>query len=173
MITSKKIKLRAVEPSDIDLLFKWENDPKIWHLSNTLIPFSRFDLEQYVLNASKDPFSAKQVRFMIELSETANTIGSIDLFDFEPIHHRAGIGILISDQDRNKGFATEAIDLIMVYASKTLNLHQLYCNIEENNQISLALFEKKNFKKIGLKREWNLRNGEWINEYLLQYVFKD
>ncbi len=173
MIRSKNIKLRAVEPSDIDQIFDWENDPKIWHLSNTLVPFSRFDLEQYVLNASKDIFSAKQIRLMIELIETSQTIGSIDLFDFDPMHRRAGIGILINDRERNKGYASEAISLLMEYASKTLNLHQLYCNIEENNEVSLKLFKKKKFKKIGLKQDWNLKNGEWINEYILQNILND
>jgi len=172
-MTSKNIKLRAVEPSDIDLIAEWENDPTIWHLSNTLIPFSRFDLEQYVLNASKDIYSAKQVRLMIDLKDNNQTIGSIDLFDFEPMHRRAGIGILINSQHRNKGYASEAIDLILDYSNKTLNIHQLYCNIEETNETSLNLFRKKHFKEIGLKKDWNLRNGKWVNEYFLQYVFSD
>lgn len=172
-MTSKNIKLRAVEPSDIDLIFEWENDPSIWHLSNTFSPFSRFDLEQYVLNASKDIFSAKQIRLMIELTETNETIGCIDLFEFEPMHHRAGIGILINEKKRNKGYATQAIELIFEYASKTLNLHQLYCNIEEDNVQSLDLFKKMNFKEIGIKKEWNLRNGKWVNEHILQYIFSE
>lgn len=173
MIASKNIKLRAVEPSDIDLIFEWENDPSIWHLSNTLSPFSRFDLEQYVLNASKDIYSAKQLRLMIELTKNNRTIGSIDLFDFEPMHRRAGIGILINNQERNKGYASEAIELLLDYSSKTLNLHQLFCNIETNNKISLELFKKKNFKEIGIKKDWNLRNGQWVSEHILQYIFSD
>jgi diamine N-acetyltransferase len=171
MIVSEKIKLRAVEPSDVDLIFEWENDPKTWHLSNTLVPFSRFDLEQYVLNASKDIFSVKQLRLMIDVLDTNQTIGCIDLFDFEPLHRRAGIGVLIAEKERNKGFASETIDLLMDYASKTLNLHQLYCNIEDDNVVSLNLFKKKKFREIGLKKDWNLRNGKWVSEYTLQYIF--
>ncbi len=172
-MTSKNIKLRAVEPSDVDLIFEWENDPTIWHLSNTLIPFSRFDIEQYVFNASKDIYSAKQLRLMIERLEDKQTIGSIDLFDFEPLHRRAGIGILINNEERNKGYASEAIDLILAYAKKTLNLHQLYCNIESNNEISISLFRKKQFIEIGVKKDWNLKDGHWVNEYIFQYIFSD
>ena len=173
MMTSENIKLRAVEPSDIDIIFEWENNPTIWHLSNTLSPFSRFDLEQYVLNASKDIFSARQLRLMIDLNEKDQTIGSIDLFDFEPLHRRAGIGILINYKERNKGYASEALDLLIEHSQKTLNLHQLYCNIEENNTMSLSLFKKKKFKEIGVKKDWNLRNGKWVNELTLQYIFSD
>ncbi len=173
MISSKNIKFRAVEPIDVDQIMSWENDPNIWHLSNTQVPYSRFDLEQYVMNATKDIYAIKQLRLMINLKEIALTIGCVDLFDFEPMHRRAGLGILINDESRNKGYATEAIELLKKYANKNLNLHQLYCNIEESNKISLKLFKKCGFEIIGLKKEWNLRNGKWINEYSLQHVFKD
>ena len=105
-MTSKNITLRALEPSDVDLLYKWENDTSIWHLSNTLTPFSRFVLEQYLLNSEKDIFTNKQLRLMIDVIEAAKkvkTIGSIDLFDFDPKNKRAGIGILIIKEEREKG----------------------------------------------------------------------
>jgi diamine N-acetyltransferase len=173
MIKSNNIYLRAVEVGDINKIFAWENNIDVWHLSNTLIPFSKFDIEQYVLSAGKDIFAEKQLRLMIDLIATSETIGMIDLFDFDPLHHRAGIGILIDDKKRENGYASEALDLLIQYAKNTLNLHQLYCNIEEGNEISLNLFCKKNFQKIGLKQDWNLRNGKWINEYLLQYILTD
>lgn len=173
MITSKYIKLRGIEPSDVDILFELENDPKTWHLSNTLIPFSRFDIEQYVLNASKDIFSTKQLRLMIDLTNEKKTIGCIDLFDFEPIHRRAGIGLLISSTERNKGYGSEAIELLLKYAKNILKLHQLYCNIEEDNVVSLNIFKKNNFTEIGIKKDWNLKNGKWVNEYILQNIFNE
>lgn len=167
----ENIKLRAVEPQDIDCIFKWENNHTLWHLSNTLIPFSRFDLEQYVMNADKDIYQIKQLRLMIEhTDEESITIGCIDLFDFDPINKRAGIGILIDDNEQNKGYASTALELIIEYAFNTLNLHQLYCNIEEDNKKSLNLFKKKHFQEIGVKKDWNLRNNKWINEYSLQLI---
>lgn len=171
-MTKENVKLRAVEPQDIDCIFKWENDHTLWHLSNTLIPFSKFDLEQYVMNADKDIYQVKQLRLMIDYSQEGQSkaIGCIDLFDFDPTHKRAGIGILIDDNEQNKGYASIALDLIIDYAFNTLNLHQLYCNIEEDNKKSLSLFKKKHFQEIGVKKDWNLRNGKWINEYILQLI---
>lgn len=168
----ENVKLRAVEPQDIDCIFKWENNHTLWHLSNTLIPFSKFDLEQYVMNADKDIYQVKQLRLMIDFchEEQSKAIGCIDLFDFDPTHKRAGIGILIDDNEQNKGFASIALDLIIDYAFNTLNLHQLYCNIEEDNKKSLSLFKKKHFQEIGVKKDWNLRDGKWINEYSLQLI---
>lgn len=172
MLNKNNISLRAVEPEDIDLLMKWENDPDSWHLSNTIIPFSRHDIEQFVLLADKDIFSTKQVRLMIflEIDNTLRTIGCVDLFDFVPLHKRAGVAILIDKNYRDKGYASNAIDLLKDYAFNTLHLHQLYCNIEDDNDVSLALFKKKKFKISGLKKDWNLKSGKWVDEYHLQLI---
>lgn len=176
MIKGKNISLRAMEFSDAELLYEWENDMEIWHLSNTLTPFSRFVLEQYVMNSHEDIFSTKQLRMMIDLhnNESAGkAIGSIDIFDFEPMHRRAGIGILLLKEYRGKGYASEALDVLITYATKTLNLHQLYCNIGPENQDSLNLFLGKNFKIIGTKKDWNYINKSWHDEILMQLLLEN
>jgi len=164
---------RAPEPADIDIIFRWENDTRIWHLSNTLTPYSRFAIEQFVLNADKDIFASKQMRLMIDWHSSGNnttTVGSIDLFDFDPFHKRAGIGILIDESSRRRGFAFEALNLLINYCFKTLNLHQLYCNIEQNNLESINLFTKAGFTSCGVKKEWLLREGNWTDELMFQLI---
>ncbi|MCB0805499.1 MAG: GNAT family N-acetyltransferase [Bacteroidales bacterium] len=168
MIRGKNIELRAVEPTDVDLLYAWENDESLWHLSNTLTPFSRFDIEQYVLNAGQDIFAAKQLRLMIVISDKA--IGSIDLFDFEPAHKRAGVGIMVVKNERNKGYASEALHVLVEYCFNVLHLHQLFCNISADNQASISLFSKEGFEIIGLKKEWLLIRNKWVDEYILQLI---
>jgi diamine N-acetyltransferase len=165
--------LRAPEPADIDIIFQWENDMSIWHLSNTFTPFSRFAIEQFVLNTENDIYTSKQLRLMIDCHSFATgtaTIGSIDLFDFDPHNRRAGIGILIDEPSRNKGFATEALHLLIEYCFNTLNLHQLYCNIEPDNAESIRLFTKAGFTKCGYKKEWLLREGKWTDELMYQLI---
>jgi diamine N-acetyltransferase len=172
MLESRTIKLRALEPADVDLLYNWENDSNIWHLSSTLTPFSRFALEQYVMNSHEDLFTTKQLRLMIDLSEDEHvkTIGCVDLFDFDPLNKRAGIGILVVKEERGKGFASKALDLMINYAFNRLRLHQVYSNVLKGQKASLDLFKKKNFEVIGIKRQWVLVEGEWIDEYLLQLI---
>jgi len=168
--------MRAMEFSDAELLYEWENDTEIWHLSNTLTPFSRFTLEQYVMNSHQDIFTNKQLRLMIDLNRDGQqglSIGSIDVFDFEPMHRRAGVGILLLKEYRGKGYASEAIDLLIQYASKTLNLHQLFCNIGANNQESLKLFLGRNFIIAGTKKDWNYINKKWEDEVMLQLIFEN
>ena len=81
------VQLRAPEPEDLECLYQWENDTEIWRVSNTIAPFSRFVLKQYIESAHLDIYETRQVRFMIGLNnniDPAKTIGTIDLFDFDP-----------------------------------------------------------------------------------------
>jgi diamine N-acetyltransferase len=169
-----KIKLRALEPADIELLLKWENDREIWHLSNTLAPFSRYILEQYIENSAHDIYTTKQLRLMADVYEgdsLLKTVGCVDLFDFEPFHLRAGVGILIADQnDRQKGFGKALLSELIHYAFAYLHLHQLYCNIGADNKVSLSLFESCGFRQIGLKKDWVKSPEGFSDEYLLQLI---
>ncbi len=174
MLKGKNIELRALEPSDVDLLYQWENDEKIWHLSNTVVPFSRFVLDQYVINSTQDIYTNKQLRLMIDKIEKGNktTIGSIDLFDFDPTNKRAGIGILIIKSEQRKGYASESLKLLLDYCFKTLHLHQVYCNITDMNTASLNLFKNHGFQIIGLKKNWLHIKDKWIDEYILQLIYR-
>ncbi|GAL65711.1 GNAT family N-acetyltransferase [Jejuia pallidilutea] len=169
-LNGKYIKLRALEPEDLEFVLEIENNESIWYLSNTQTPFSRFVIKQYLENAHKDIFEVKQLRLMIcDINETS--LGLIDIFDFDFKNKRAGVGIVIKDaKNRGKGFGDEALQLLVNYSFTHLGLHQLYCNISEDNQASIQLFSKIGFKKVGLKKDWNFNNGTFNNEYLFQLI---
>ena len=173
MITLKgnKIYLRALEPEDLDFVYSLENNETIWEVSNTQTPYSRFLIKQYLENAQQDIYEAKQLRLAICKKDTFEAIGLIDLFDFDPRNHRAGIGIVIQDQkDRGNGVGAEALELLADFAFTQLNLHQLYANIGSNNKISLKLFTTFGFQKIGVKKDWNFLQGEYHDEELYQLI---
>lgn len=172
MLKGNSIFLRAIEPSDIEVLYQWENSHELWHLSSTLTPVSRFVLEQYVLSSQQDIYTAKQLRLMIEKSDESgsSTIGSIDLFDFDPSNKRAGIGIMIITREQKKGYASEALQLMINYCFNTLHLHQIYCTIEADNTASINLFTKFGFTTIGTKRDWLCLKDKWKDELLLQLI---
>lgn len=167
-----KISLRPLEPEDIELLYKWENNLEIWEVSNTKTPFSRHILAKYLLESTKDIYETKQLRFIIQ-NEKLKPVGTIDLFDFEPFHLRAGTGILIHNKtDRNKGYATDALIALSNYTFEILGLRQLYANITTDNLNSINLFEKTGFKKIGIKKDWVKTLTGWKDEILLQKILK-
>lgn len=169
-LTGEKINLRALEPEDLSFLYSSENDESLWEMSHTQIPFSKYLLKQYLENAHLDIFEAKQLRLIIEQKSTKKPIGMIDLFDYNPQHKRAGIGIFIHPDFQKNGFASESLQLLINYCFTHLNLHQLYANIAENNSKSIQLFTKKKFKKVGTKKDWNFIQGTFTNEILFQLI---
>ena len=174
ILENKTISLRAPEPEDLDLLYIWENESAVWQVSGTLTPFSRYVLKQYLEHAGKDIFQAKQLRLIIQLKNNHRPVGAVDLFDFDPHHCRAGIGILIADQsDRRHGYARETLETLMEYCFSVLHLHQLYCNIAAGNSASIKLFKEAGFLESGRKREWLYSGRSYEDELLFQKLAGD
>jgi diamine N-acetyltransferase len=170
-LTGTSIYLRALEPEDLDFIYQIENDESIWEVSNTQTPYSKFLIRQYLENAYQDIYEAKQLRLAICVRDTNSVIGLIDLFDFDPKNKRAGIGIVIkNDADRSKGFGKEALDLLIKYSFKQLQLHQLFANIGADNVPSINLFTTFGFEKIGAKKDWNYSNNAFQDELLFQLI---
>lgn len=154
-IRGTHIFLRALEKSDLEVLYACENDRAVWKVSNTQTPFSRHVLEQYLDTAHQDLYTNKQLRLMVCRTDTNDPVGTIDLFEFEPAHSRIGVGVLIFDAFRQQGYAQEAIECLKEYVFGTLLLNQLYCNISASNTGSIRLFEKLGFRNSGLRKSWN------------------
>ena len=170
MMHKNNISLRSPEPKDAGIIYRWENDSSIWHLSNTVTPYSLYQIEQFILNTAHDIYAIRQQRFMIDLNENNRTtaIGSIDLYDFDPVNLRAGIGILIDEPFRKMNFASTALELLTEYCFDVLKLHQVYCSIADDNDASINLFEKSGFVLCGKRREWIMINGGWHDEFFYQ-----
>jgi diamine N-acetyltransferase len=169
-LKGKQINLRPLEPEDLQFLYDSENDDTNWKVSGTQVPYSKFILKNYIENSHQDIYEAKQARLVIEDKKTSVPVGMIDLFDFDPLHRKAGIGILVLEQYQNKGFASEAIGIIISYAFHYLNLHQLYANITTDNTSSIRLFEKYKFQLIGIKKDWIFYNQEFYDEATYQLI---
>ena len=167
----KDIKLRALEPEDLELLYEWENNDSNWLISNTISPFSKYILKRYLENSHKNIYETGQLRLMIDHFPDKITIGTIDIFDFDPFHNRAGLGILIADEAyRRKGYASMALTCLIEYCFKTLRLHQLYCNILANNCESMDLFKKQGFVQTGQKKDWIKTSDNYFDEYFFQLI---
>ncbi|WP_452229582.1 GNAT family N-acetyltransferase [Lacinutrix sp. MEBiC02404] len=174
MITLKgeNIYLRALEPEDLAFIHTIENDESIWEISNTITPYSKYLIKQYLEHAHKDIYEVKQLRLVICGYDDV-ALGMIDVFDFDFKNRRAGIGILVKEEaNRQKGFGKEALHLLVNYCFTHLGLHQLYCNISEDNTASQKLFTNQGFQEIGLKKDWSLVNNKFKNEYIFQLIHK-
>ncbi len=162
-----EIHLRALEPEDLLALEKIENDSAYWKYSNQTEPFSRVLLNQFIREQQQDIFQVRQKRFVIS-NQDKILLGCIDLFDFEPLHRRAGIGLYLLQEYRNKGIGSKALGLLAEYVKIFCSLKTLYANIAIENMASKSLFQSAGFNQSGLKKEWNFYQGEFHDEYLYQ-----
>ncbi len=160
--------LRALEPEDLSFLYTLENDTGIWEISGTLSPYSKKVLRDYLATAHKDIFEVKQLRMAICLKNDTH-IGLIDLYDFDPRHRRAGIGIVIAGEgNRHKGYGKEALQILCDYAFGILDLHQLYAAVGASNAASIRVFEKLGFIETGRKKDWNRLGSGFQDEIFFQ-----
>ncbi len=168
MLKGQHIFLRQVEDQDANLLLLWENNTENWRYSETEAPFSLFEIQEYIKGASQIRQN-KQLRFIICLNENNQAIGTIDLFDIDFKNLRAGVGILIANKkNRGKGYAKEALQLLIEFSTKSINLIQLYCDIQSYNKESIQLFESEGFEKSGVKKKWFKHNGNLNDAYFYQ-----
>lgn len=169
-LTGDIIHLRALELSDVNLLYDWENKSEVWEMSNSTSPVSKADLKNYI-NRSYDIYTEKQLRLMIIRNDDHLSLGTVDLFEADFHHKRAGVGILIAEEgERKKGYANDALLVLKKYCKDILDLKQLFANILYDNLPSQALFEKNKFEKIGVKKDWTRIADEWKDEYLYQCI---
>jgi diamine N-acetyltransferase len=163
------ISLRALEPEDLDLLYRIENDQTLWGVGVSNVPYSRYVLRDYIANATGDIYTDRQVRLIVENRE-GQTVGLVDLVSFDPAHRRAEVGIVILREHRRHGYAGATLREVTDYALRILHLHQLYVYVASDNEASLQLFQKAGFMLTATLRHW-LFDGQSYQDACLLQIF--
>ena len=149
MLKSDKILLRPLQLSDLDFLFEIENNKENWKYGTENKQYTKEELANYIANAKQDISNAGQFRFVIDFENTP--IGFIDLFDYKT--NSAGVGVIIVKNYRRRGFSKEALELLIDYATNTLKIEKLHCNIQKDNLASIKLFTSCGFELEREKKE--------------------
>jgi len=173
MLDGKTISLRRPEVSDVEFLFKWENDSSNNGFSTINKGYSREEIINFIHDFTPVQISG-QLRFMIVENDTNQPIGTIDLFDADFANQFAGVGILIADrQKRKNGIGFEALELLKVYSKNRLEFIHLSASIKSNNLASIHLFEKSGFKKVGVRKDWYFHKLKRMDEYIYQLCLNE
>lgn len=167
------ISLRAVEPEDLELFFRWENDTELWNCAPTIAPFSRKNLSDYIERYTADIFAERQLRLMVIERESGATAGTVDLTDFDPVNRRAAVGVLIDREFRRRGLGLEALKLTADYAAQRIGMHQLWATVAASNLASLDLFSAAGFRRYGRLRSWIRTGRHYSDAYIMQLLFSD
>ena len=167
-MVGKNVFLRALEPEDLPVMYTWENDRDNWMVSNTTAPFSKHILEKFIETSSQDIYANRQLRLMVGEVSTGDTVGAVDVFDVDPDHQRAALGILIAPEYRRKGYGLESILLAKEYLLKDVRLHQVYCHVMADNEASVRLFQRAGFTECGRLREWMRTRDGFVDMWVMQ-----
>jgi len=162
------VTLRAVEKDDAGTIFRWENNPANWKVSNTEVPFSLYDIHQLIEQQS-DIRKSGQMRLVIETSAESRPVGVIDLYDLNFKHGYAAIGILIAaDADKGKVLRVRRCNYSVPIVKKSWN-----CAIYIVTSITITKqafnFSKKQVSymqeraKIGCASKINISTNSLIN----------
>lgn len=167
MHTNCPIRLRAIEPEDLDLLYRIENDRKLWDVGATNVPYSRYTLHDYIATSGDDIYADRQVRMVVETTDGV-TVGIADIIRFDPQHERSEVGIVILCEHRRKGYATAALDEMADYARSVLHLHQLYAVVKGDNDGALSLFRKAGYEAGTRLKDWLYDGRSYRDAWLMQ-----
>ena len=169
-LENENLLLRALEPEDLDLLYEWENNAELWKYGSTLTPYSKFALRDYLTNSLQGIVYTRQLRLMAVEKKSGTVIGTVDLFDYDPVHQRAGIGILVDAPYRRKKWGTEILHLTADYAFNILHLNQLYAYIQISNLNSFNLLSKCGYEQVGLLKSWLKTSAGFEDVRLMQLI---
>ena len=162
--------LRAIEPEDLDLLYRIENDVNLWNVGITNVPYSRYALHDYVANVSGDIYIDNQVRLIIENADK-QVVGIADIVNFDAGSRRAEIGLVIEKPFRGQGYGFSAMQALAKYALEVIHLHQLYAVIDARNETCLQLFRQLGYHESSRLKEWLFDGREYHDAIVMQTFF--
>lgn len=151
------MKLRAIEPSDLDVLFAIENETSLWPYSEYTVPYSRDALQAYIFTCSNDIYLDRQLRLVVEVERHA--VGLVDLCNFSPKHSRAEVSIALLPQYRDKGYGAQALQLLSEYTDSHIHMHQLYAHVSVDNSAAIQAFLKADYEKVAVLKDWIRTQG--------------
>ena len=154
------VRLRALEPEDLELLYTIENEEELWDVGSSCTPMSKYALRQYLASQPQNVLESGEVRLVIVNELTGKAVGLLDLTDISFLDGRAEVGIALLRSERGKRIGQAALVALERYARQKLRLRLLFAQIglplSENSK---KIFESVGYEQIALLPEWHYRNG--------------
>ncbi len=159
-----KIRLRALEPEDMEALRATVNDPEIERMvGGWSFPVSKQQQMDWYNRTISDP---NNHRFAIDFE--GSFMGISTLTDIDWKNRSAFHGIkLTNDAPKGQGFGFDAVAAVMKYAFEELQLYRLYSRILEYNIPSQKLYAKCGWIKEGAYRQSVFKDNAYHDESLI------
>ena len=163
MLDGKLVRLRAMEPEDLEDALRWVNDREVtlW-LTSLRYPMALKDEQKWLDGAPANSF-ADGVRLAIETKDGKH-IGGINLHRTNPEDRKAGLGIMIGEKDHwSNGYGTDAVLTLLKLAFDEMNLHRVWLQVFPDNERAIACYLKCGFREEGRLRQEVFQDGRYYD----------
>lgn len=158
MLRGKRAKLSPIKRHHIESFLKWFNDPEITQYLIAYRPMTRMAEEEWIENLKNND----NIHFSIVVPNedgSEKLIGNCGLHNIDWKNRVGEVGIVIGEKEyQNKGFGTEAMEILLEYGFNTVNLNRI-----ELYTYSFNIAALKSYKKVGFIEEGKKRQSIWIN----------
>lgn len=159
-LVGEHIYLSPRNSEDVEKFTEWLNDFETTDYTGRSGQIMTLEKEKEYLEKHSDD----EAVFAIVRLEDDELIGTVGLENINHLSKKATLGIFIGEKEsRNKGYGTEAIQLILEYGFKYLNLNNIKLDLMEFNERALACYKKCGFKEYGRRRKCNFINGKYYD----------
>ncbi len=159
MIRGRKVRLRAVEREDLPRYTAWLNDPDVVEYFGPYRPWSLADEEAWYTGQRTD---ASVLNFAIETLEEGHHVGGCGFCHIDHRNRSAECGIFIGEKALwGRGLGTDAMQALIDYGFRQLNLHRIYLRVFAENRRAIRLYERIGFQHEGRWREAEFRHGRY------------
>lgn len=173
MIYGKRIRFRAPERKDIPVFVDWFNDPEVRNGLMVFLPMSLANEEKWFENMLSRPQNEQPFVIEAKNGDNWNTIGNLGLMGIDPIARSTEFGIVIGNKDYwNKGYGTEAIQLLLKHCFETLNLNRVMLRVYQDNPRAIRCYEKVGLKHEGAWRQARYHEGNY-HDILFMGILKE
>ena len=172
MLEGTLVKLRALEPEDLEDALRWVNDREVtlW-LTSLRYPVSRKDEQKWIDDMPTNSF-ADGVQLAIETKDGTH-IGDINLHRTNPEDRKAGLGIMIGEKDHwSNGYGTDAVRTFLQLAFDEMNLHRVWLHVFPDNERAIACYVKCGFREEGRLRQEVFQDGRYY-DVIVMGVLRD
>jgi RimJ/RimL family protein N-acetyltransferase len=159
MLEGKLVRLRAIEPEDLDRNFEWVNDHDVTRHLVIRYPLSR-DVERGFVEGRNANSFANTI-LAIETKEGVH-IGNCGLHEVQPENRKASLGIMIGDKQYwSNGYGTDAVTTLLRFGFGEMNLNRVWLHVFEFNERAIACYKKCGFVEEGRLRENHYGEGRY------------
>jgi ribosomal-protein-alanine N-acetyltransferase len=154
LLEGKNVNLRIVEKEDLQLLHEWDNNPDFKGEFEQLREGTKTDLEKLYDNLKDSQW------FFIEKKD-GTKIGNIAHL---LLAREVEIGYFVVPNERKKGYANEAIMIMVDYLFLSKDLERIQAKADPENIASCKALEKAGFKREGILRKTFFCRGKWKDD---------